>query len=91
MFDFIDEIIDLKNIVKSYRYVNVGGSNLYVQGFKEIVSFSPETIILKLNKSSLKIYGSNLTIKELNINSINVIGKIDSVIEGAVVLWNYFQ
>lgn len=86
MFDFIDEIIDLKNIVKCYRYVNIGGSNLYVQGFKEIVSFSPDTIILKLSKNSLKIYGSNLIIKELDTNSINVTGKIDSVVEGAVVL-----
>lgn len=90
MFDFFNELTDFKNVVNDYRYTVIGGEIIYVQGFKEIVSFSNEMVLLRLNKNSLKIYGKNLIIKELNKTSISVNGKIDSVVSGANVKWTSF-
>lgn len=81
MFSFLQEINDflelpMTSTVTGYKYVNLGGKLLYVQGYKDILSFSETEVILKLKQGELKVKGKNLNIKELNLNSIVIEGKI---------------
>jgi sporulation protein YqfC len=84
MFSFLQEINDflelpITSTVAGYKYVNLAGKLLYVQGYKDILSFSELEVILKLKEGELKIKGKNLNIKELNLNSIVIEGKIAQV------------
>ena len=81
MFSFLQEINDFLELPMTsahtgYKYGNLGGKFLYVQGYKDILSFSETEVILKLKQSELKVKGKNLNIKELNLNSIVIEGKI---------------
>ena len=81
MFSFLEEINDflelpMTSTITGYKYVNLAGKLLYVQGYKDILSFSQEDVTLKLKDGELKIKGKNLNIKELNLNSIVIEGKI---------------
>lgn len=86
MFNFLNDIIDrsalpMEQRVFVYKYINVGGNVIYVQGYKDILSFSEDEIVLKIKNGELKISGCNLNIKDLNINTITICGKIKSVLE----------
>ena len=81
MFSFLNEINDflelpMTSTITGYKYVNLAGRLLYVQGYKDILNFNEHEIVLKLKEGELKIGGKNLNIKELNLNSIVIDGKI---------------
>lgn len=63
----------------SYRYVNIGGAALYVQGHRGIISYGTEKVVLRLKAGRLEITGENLTIKQLTGDDIALTGKIISV------------
>ncbi len=79
MFDFINEIEEIKNITKGYRYQNFGGEILVVQGYKDILLLEDENVVLKLKTGELQVMGKNLSVTEFSTNSIVIKGKIDSV------------
>lgn len=79
MFDFVNDISEIKNTINGYRYQNYGGEILIVQGYKDILLFDEENIVLKLKTGELQIKGSNLTINEYSGNSVIIKGKIASV------------
>lgn len=81
MFNFLNEIgsfneLPLSSVITHYKYVNIGGQLLYVQGYKDVLSFETDKIVLKLKENELKIVGTDLNIKELNLNSITITGHI---------------
>ena len=84
MFSLIDEITsafsvkELKNSSK-YKIINMGGTALYIQGYKSIEKFSDISIILKLKNGSIFVKGENLSIKEYYSDCIYIVGKIRSV------------
>lgn len=87
MFNLINEISDMSGLpineaVGAYKYVNIGGRTVYVQNYKDVLSFNEEEIILKLKDGELKIIGENLNIKDLNLNSIVISGVISLIEKG---------
>lgn len=79
MFEFIEEIKSLKDVVCDYRYQNYGGKVIVVQGHKDIISFDSESVVLKLKTGALKILGKDLVVSQFSSNTIEVSGKILSV------------
>ena len=89
MFHFFNEINDLlqvpvTNVLNGYEYINLSGKAIYIQGYKDILSFNEEHIILKLKKGELHIKGENLNIRDLNLNCILIEGRIFIVEEAGV-------
>ena len=84
MDSFFKEIAGLTELpfdtaFSAYRYINMGGAALYVQGHKGIVSFGTEKIVLRVTKARLEISGNGLKIKQLSSDDIMVLGEIVSV------------
>ncbi len=83
MFDFIDELKELKNNAVGYRYINYGGKLVIVQGYKDILFFDDTTVTLKLKTGELSISGTKLVVTEFSTNSIKIIGNINKIeVEG---------
>ena len=81
---FFKEIASLTELpfdtaAAAFRYVNIGGDALYVQGHKGIVSFGEEKIILRVTKARLEVCGGGLKIKQLSNDDIVITGRILSV------------
>ena len=76
MFEFINELKELKQLETSYRYQNYGGKMLVIEGHKDILLMTDENIVLKLKKGDLSIKGNNLFVSELGQNSIIIKGNI---------------
>jgi sporulation protein YqfC len=81
MFHFLNEIneqleLPITSVLSSYEVVNLGGKVVYVQGYKDILNFEKEHIVLKLKEGELHIKGQNLNIRDLNVNSILIEGTI---------------
>ena len=83
MFDFIDELKELKNNAVGYRYINYGGKLVIVQGYKDILFFDDTIVTLKLKTSELSVFGTKLTVTEFSTNSIKIVGNISKIeVEG---------
>lgn len=82
MFDKLDSYIteELNITLKEYRYVNIGGKALYVEGQGGIISLSAEQIELKMGKRTCTIKGADLYIKYYDNSTALVLGKIVSVV-----------
>ena len=84
MNSFLKEIAGMTELpfdtaFSTYRYVNMGGGALYVQGHKGIVSFDTEKIVLRVQKARLEITGSNLNIKQLSNDDAVISGEIGQI------------
>ena len=83
MFDFIDELKELKNNAVGYRYINYGGKLVIVQGYKDILFFDDTIVTLKLKTGELSVFGTKLTVTEFSTNSIKIVGNISKIeVEG---------
>lgn len=82
MLDKLDSYIteELNITLKEYRYINVGGKALYVEGQSGIISLSAEQIELKLGKRVCTIKGTDLHIKYYDNSTALVVGKVISVV-----------
>lgn len=80
MFNFFNEFT-LSKELKGYRYVNINGKQVYVQGFKNLLLISDEKIILKVDDKEIEILGTNLNIQELGNKVILINGNICGVNE----------
>lgn len=76
MFDFINEFGEVKNNISGYRYQNYGGEIIIVQGYKDILFFDENSVILKLKTGELQVRGDNLKVNQFSPNSIVIKGKI---------------
>ncbi len=79
MFDFIEDIKELKNHAVGYRYTNYGGEVAIIQGYKDILFFDETSVILKLKSGELEVKGQGLVVTEFTTNSVKVCGKIISI------------
>lgn len=86
MFEFVDELKELKNILVDFRYTNYGGKTVVVQGYKDILFFDETNIILKLKQGEISISGTNLKLKDYTNNSVIIIGNIVAI-DTAGVKW----
>ena len=66
----------------TFRYVNIGGGALYVQGHKGVVSFDTGKVVLRVPKARLEVGGNGLKIKQLSNDDIVITGDIVSVASG---------
>ena len=84
MFNFFEDIAKMTGlpyelINGGFRAINFCNKSFYVEGLKNILDFSDCEVSLKLTKGSIKINGKNLKIKNLNKDTILVVGEILSV------------
>lgn len=85
MFSLIDEFLDDREIrtkalsKNNFKYVNFNGEVMYFQNFKDIITFSPDEVVLKLFSGEVSIIGTNLKIREISQRYIALSGKIKSV------------
>lgn len=79
MFDFIQDIKELKNSTLGYRYVNYNGEVAIIQGYKDILFFDENNVTLKLKSGELQVKGQGLVVNELTTASVKVCGKIISI------------
>lgn len=76
MFEFCNDIKELKNNILEYRYQNYGGKVVIVQGYKDIIFFDENSVCLKLKTGEITLSGENLKVEEFSSNTIKIIGKI---------------
>jgi len=84
MLNFLDEIalltgLPLDVVNGGYRIINFDGKSVYIEGIKSILRFNREEVSLKLKKGAIKIVGAELFIKNIDVNSIVVNGKIGQI------------
>jgi len=84
MFGFLEEILKLTGLPfellnNGFRIINFNNVSCYIEGYKNILDFSPECISIKLFKGIIKLCGKDLKIKNLNLNTVLIVGQINSV------------
>ena len=65
--------------LKEYRYINIGGKAVYVEGQKGIEAMTREEVALKVGKKTCRILGNDLYIKYYDESTAIVCGTIVSV------------
>ena len=65
LLDELDNYItnELGVTLKEYRYINIGGKMVYIEGQKGIVTLRKDEISFKVHKKVCSIKGSDLYIK----------------------------
>ena len=77
---FIDDIKNMLNVEDGFfKAVMIGDGGIYFEGVVSVDSFSPEEIIIKAKKFSLKLTGSQLYIKKFCLGDLVVCGTIRSL------------
>ena len=84
MFGFLEEIENLTGLPfevlkNGFRVINYSNKCVYVENYKNIISFSKTEVSLKISKGIVLIFGENLKIKKSNTSSIFISGKISSL------------
>ena len=82
LLDELDNYItrELGVTLKEYRYINIGGKMVYVEGQSGIVGLSKEEISFRVHKKVCTIKGSDLYIKYYDNGTALVCGSIVSVV-----------
>ncbi|MGN0787780.1 MAG: YabP/YqfC family sporulation protein [Candidatus Onthoplasma sp.] len=79
MFEEIEKFMQSGGATATFRIVNLGGTSLYIEGIKSIVSIEKHEICLGLKKQLLIVSGENLTIKYLDKTTCLILGSIYKV------------
>ena len=82
LLDELDNYItqELGITLKEYRYINIGGKMVYVEGQSGIFNLTRDEISFKLRKKTCTIKGSDLYIKYYDNSTAVVCGSIVSVV-----------
>ena len=64
----------------NYRIINLGGTSLYVEGIKSVVSFGEKEMQFQLKKCLLVVAGNELKVKYLDKTTCVIVGSISSVV-----------
>ena len=75
----IDEFLTDGIKTGDFKYINYGNKCVVIEGVRSLIKSSEESVILKLKKGELEVKGNCLFIKELNKNSVCIMGEIASV------------
>lgn len=84
MYDFFEEIVNLSGLPldifnKGFRVINLSNRTVFIEGFVNIVSFESTEIIIKLKRGIVKVQGENLKIKNMNLETILIVGSITNL------------
>ena len=84
MFGFLEEISTLSGlpfdiINKCFMVINLSNRAVYVEGFTGLIYVEHHEIGIKLKKGILKLNGENLSIKNMNLDTLLVVGDIRNV------------
>ena len=85
MFGFLEEVSNLSGlpfdiINKGFRVINLSNRAVYIEGFVALVEVEKTEITIKLKKGIVKILGEELKIKNMNLNTIFVVGKVYNMV-----------
>ena len=82
LLDELDNYItqELGVTLKEYRYINIGGKMVYVEGHCGIITLTKEEITFKMRKKTCKVAGTDLYIKYYDNCTAVVCGSIVSVV-----------
>ncbi len=64
---------------KSYQIQLVGNSEAYIEGFKRIVEYDENMIVVSTKKVNLAFWGAELSMKFMDKESITIVGKITQI------------
>jgi len=77
--ELAENIKTIKNEIVGYEYVNYGGKQVNVMGYKDLLFFDEVKVILKVKNGELLVIGKNLQVLEVSHGFITVKGEISSV------------
>lgn len=82
LIDKLDTYVskELGVTLKEYRYTNIGGKMIYLEGQRGIVTLTKEEVSFKLKTKTFTIKGTDLFIKYYDNNTALVYGSIVSVV-----------
>ena len=85
MFGFLEEVSNLSGlpfdiINKGFRVINLSNRAVYIEGFVALVEVEKTEINIKIKKGIVKILGEELKIKNMNLNTILVVGKVYNMV-----------
>lgn len=79
MMDEIEKLMCATGNSVNYRIVNLGGTSLYVEGLKNVVSFGETEMQFQLKNKLLVVAGANLKVKYLDKTTCVLLGSIEKV------------
>ena len=80
LFDEIEKFMQTGDASINYRYVNIGGKSVYIEGIKFVNKLDKTCMIFKLKTCSIKVEGSELVLKYLDKSTCVITGEIVSVV-----------
>lgn len=80
MMQEIEKLMGSAGASANYRIVNLGGTSLYIEGIKTVVSFGSEEMQFQLKKQLLVVSGTDLKVKYLDKTTCVMTGEISSVV-----------
>jgi sporulation protein YqfC len=82
LFDDFDTYItqELGITLKEYRYINIGGKMVYIEGQNGILNLTKEEISFRVRKKTCTIKGTDLYIKYYDNSTAVVCGCVISVV-----------
>ena len=82
LLDEIDTYVtkEMGVTLKEYRYTNIGGKMIYLEGQRGIITLTNDEISFKLKNKTFTIKGADLFIKYYDNNTALVYGSIVSVV-----------
>lgn len=72
----------VSEVLSGYRFTVYSGHGVHVEGHRGVLFFDDERVVLKQKKSTLKIEGEGLKIRELSDRDVYVSGKVFSLTLG---------
>ena len=84
MFSFFSEVAEMSGLpfeilTNGFRVINFSNKAVYIENFKSILQFQTTEVGLKMKKGMMKVLGQDLVIRNLNENTVLVVGKIEKV------------
>ncbi len=82
LLDELDTYVskELGVTLKEYRYTNIGGKMIYLEGQRGIATLTKDEVSFKLKTKTFTIKGTDLFIKYYDNNTALVYGSIVSVV-----------
>ena len=80
MLQDIEKFMQSVGSSNNYRIINLGGTSLYIEGVKSVVSFGESEMQFQLKKQLLVVAGRELKVKYLDKSTCVIIGNIISVV-----------